>query len=617
VTFAFLPGFLAFLSLPVIVGLHLLRARQKRYITSSLRLWQFLTVQVHGTRPRRLPLTWLLLLDLLVAALLSLALAQPRLEETVQVGRGRQLVILLDTSTSMLAKDTAPDRFDQARQQISALVAGLGAQDQAALLTFGRSPRLVADLRQVSLAEFKVRLAGLQAGDRGHALAEALAAGKIAIDPLRAVEVHVFSDFQFPFSPPADFSYPVTWHALGGSTGNLAVLNLSATILTGNQIQVFARLANFSNQPAQASLSLLADGRRVSETSLNLPANGIIDQVWPVNGIPAAITVSLNSQDALAQDDSASIGVNPVSKARVLLVSDQPDLFRKVLAAVPGIDLQVIGTQDYVAQPFVDLTIFDGMVPSTLPDSSVLLAEPQKGGASGAPIFTPASNKQAVLPNALLAAAPDEPLLAGINFGGVRWSSAWTLPGSPVDFSTVLSAGGIPLLLRRSGAGREVLVLLADLRSGNFSQHPAFPVLVASLVDRVRQAPLPAQLALGDGLQMAMNNNYQSLRLIPPSGAALDFKTADFPTAGLSMTLPGLYRLELVDAVGQKSTFSLGVNAADPEESNLQPAPLQLADIRPASALPAAARTQVLYLEPWLIAAALVLLFLEAVLAWR
>ena len=618
-TFAFLPGFLALLSLPVIIGLHLLRARQKRYTTSSLRLWSFLPVQVHGTRPRRLPLTWLLLLDLLIAILLSLALAQPRLEQTVSQARGRQLVILLDSSTSMLATDAAPSRFDQARQQIEALVSGLGPQDQAALLTFGRSTRLVADLRQVSTAEFKTRLAALQAGDAGHALTEALAAAKITIDPFRLVEVHVFSDFQFAFTPPADFAYAVTWHTLGTSTANLAVLALAAAPLNASQTQVFARLANFSEGPVQTSLSLLADGQLISKTPLSLPANGQLDQVWPVSGSPASITVSLDGQDALTQDDRASIGINPAAKARVQLVSDQPDLLRKALEAIPGIELQVSASQDYAPQPFTDLTIFDGLVPASLPQAgSVLLAEPQAAGAGGAPLFTPAADKKAVPSTALLATAPDEPLLAGNDFNGVRWTSAWTLsPDDLSKFTPLLSAGDIPLLLRLPDAGRDVLVLLADLRSGNFSQHPAFPVLLASLVERVRQAPLPSQQALGDTFSLALSSHFQSLRFTPPSGAPQDFRAGDFPAAGLPLALPGLYRLELVDQTGQKSAFSLGVNAADIHESNLQTAPQRLVDIQPASLPSAAARPQIVYLEPWLLATALLFLFVEAVLAWR
>jgi hypothetical protein len=619
VTFAFIPGFLALFSLPIIIGLHFLRARQKSYLASSLRLWQFLPVQVHGTRLRRLPLTWLLLVDLLVAALLTMALAQPQIDQTVVTPPTRQLIFVLDTSTSMLAQDASPSRFEQARQQIAALTAGLGPQDQAALLTFGRTVRLVADLRQGSRADFDARLIALQAGDTGHALAEALAAGKIAVDPSRQVEFHVFSDFQFSFTPPADFPYAITWHALGSPAANQAVLGLAATPLKAGQTQVFARLVNFSAQPVNRTAALLADGKLVSETPLALPANGALAQVWTVTGSPGSITVTLRGQDALPQDDSASTGLDTNTAAHVLLVSDTPDLLRKALSAIPDVDLQVSGASGYAPRPFIDLTVFDGVVPSAWPDGNVLVIDPQKALSAAGTVFAPAAAKSEVPAAAQPVLSPDEPFLAGIDFNGVRWGSAWNAPADPPAGSSVLlSAGGMPLLLRQAAPGRDLLVLLADVGSGNFSQHPAFPVLLATLVERARQAPLPASLSIGDELPSLAADRFQSAQVTPPSGSAYDYSAA-------VLAAPGLYRLELVDAMGQHSSLSLGVNAADLAESNLQPLPAALANINAAS-LPAAehgdfagatSQSNPQPLAPWLLGAALALLLVEATLAWR
>ncbi|NJN65736.1 MAG: VWA domain-containing protein, partial [Chloroflexaceae bacterium] len=71
-------GLLALLALPIILWLHLRRQRQRRVIVPSLLLWQALQHQSLAQRRKWLPLTILLLLHLLVAALLGVALAHPQ-----------------------------------------------------------------------------------------------------------------------------------------------------------------------------------------------------------------------------------------------------------------------------------------------------------------------------------------------------------------------------------------------------------------------------------------------------------------------------------------------------------------------------------------------------------
>ena len=70
-------GLLGLVSIPVILALHMFRERQNRYVVSSLKLWDFLEPEVHGNKARRIPFSWLLVLDLLAAIFLSLAWSQP------------------------------------------------------------------------------------------------------------------------------------------------------------------------------------------------------------------------------------------------------------------------------------------------------------------------------------------------------------------------------------------------------------------------------------------------------------------------------------------------------------------------------------------------------------
>ena len=70
-------GLLGLLTLPVILVLHLLRNRRELLPIPSLRLWYGLQQKKQGRLPRSIPLTLMLLLQVLAAGALTLALARP------------------------------------------------------------------------------------------------------------------------------------------------------------------------------------------------------------------------------------------------------------------------------------------------------------------------------------------------------------------------------------------------------------------------------------------------------------------------------------------------------------------------------------------------------------
>jgi len=89
-------------------------------------------------------------LHILFLAMTALALLGPRwgAEQEEARAKGIDLLIALDVSRSMLARDVSPDRLERAKEELRKLVAHLG-QDRLALLVFAgeakRSAPLTAD----------------------------------------------------------------------------------------------------------------------------------------------------------------------------------------------------------------------------------------------------------------------------------------------------------------------------------------------------------------------------------------------------------------------------------------------------------------------------------------
>ena len=631
-------GLLGLLSLPVILILHLLRRRQRRYVVSHLGLWSFLDNEARGPRRRKLPITPILLLDLLIAALLSLAWSQPHVALDLPVNRVRHMVILIDVSTSMGARDTIQQsRLEQAKAEAAALLEDTSQRDVVTVVRFGRQARVIADSRlDGALVEEKLR--EIEAGETGSALREALALGQAALDETLPAEFHVVTDGSFsnePLEVVQAFPYPLQWHLVGGSADNQAVIELNATPISPGSYQVFARLANFSSQSVTREAVLSVDGRPVSRAVVNLPPGSTVPQVWQVPVGEAAslagIDVTLSGTDILREDDNAAIGLQSGGQTRVALVGDDPSVLQQAAQIVPGVELIPFTSADYSASaaaqtlPAFDLTIFHGYQPPAWPGGHVLVVEPPSAGQTpDAPetitFFSQSSSE--ITPGSAVRIPNPNPLVEGIDFSGVRWSRAWNLSSIPAGFVSLLQAEDVPILLQgeiRAAPNERsrVIVLLADLTQGNFTRHPAFPILIANLVEQSRQAPLPPAFQTGDTLPLPVTGSYETIEITPPGQppVAMD---QDWPAEWTDTQSPGLYRFRYIEADGDVSEFATGARAGDAEESDLRARAWVENEAAAANASENSDReNQQIDLRPWLLGAAILVLLLEAILAWR
>ena len=623
-TLSYLPGLLGLLCLPVILALHLFRQRTRKRSISSLSLWSFLEPEVRGNLLSRIPWSWLLLIDLLIGTLLSLALAQPSIKIQQPTRQARQVVELIDTSTSMLAKDTLPDRLHAAELEAADLLNGLNPNDVAVVATFGQHTTLIGDTRQEKLVDLLSQVANLKAGGLGHSLDTALALAQGLLNPKLPTEIHLFTDGDFTPPMMSTLPYPVTWHLVGQKSANQAVLAINASHVS-DTLLVFDRLANFSTADARRMASLIVDGNVTDSIEMTIPAESTVPQAWSLpwpkgKPNPTEITVRLIGNDALAEDDSATTGFSEKQSVRVVLVSDQSpdatDYFKNALAALPSVEFHTVTVKEYSPQPYTDLTIFEGVAPPTVwPNGEVLWT------ASSA-----ATGSVAIPANSPCQAAQD-PLLNGIDFSGVRWNDAFPPPSFASGFSPLLSAGTTPLILQGEIGHSQLLLLLPDLLKSNLTQHPAFLVFMGNLVESLRKAAIPPFIKIGDPLLLPSNNLIRSLKITVPGESPSEFRTT-WPASWDQTTTPGAYQVDLEDQQGNRSTVFVGVNAGDVAESNLSPQAdaSQLAQqqskntgnqAKPQALNPVNSELHEVVLTPWLLGAGLLMLFLEGILAWR
>jgi len=324
---------------------------------------------------------------------------------------------------------------------------------------------------------------------------------------------------------------------------------------------------------------------------------------------PKNLTVRLETSDPFQEDNSASTGLGLEKILRIALVTDTPEPLERALAAVPNTEVQLISPKDYLVGAPFDLVVFRGFLPERWPRGHVFVLEPP-----GNQDLLPIHSLHSINPFSIIV-HPD-PLLTDVDLTGVRWTKAWALDPIPPEFEPILQSGEIPLLLRGQVGLSNIILLTPDLTSGNLTRHPAFPVLIANLIRLSGDVSLPGAIKPGETIPLPPASDFPTVLMTTPGGNRLDLSAARADRLFNAADL-GIYEIELVDLDGGRKNFSLGVNAGDLEESNIEPQPWRLRmtfntpEIRPqVMEIP-------LNLTPWLLAFATLILILEAWIAWR
>jgi len=606
-TFLLPLGLLALLTLPIIVVLYMLRERRRRVAVPSLLHWLNVPRRREGARIRRLPWSLLLLLQLLIAGLLGLALAQPQLAGALS-GGSRQLAIVIDTTTSMAARDGATTRFAQAQERARVVLRGLGAGDSATLVAAGSSARVVASGGKAELAGLLAAVDSLKPGGAGADLPGALTLAEAAFDGPPPRQIVVLTDGGPQASGaalPTQLAAALDWQQIGADRPNRAIVAFAARTWGAN-VQVYARAANYGPEPFSSLVRLYADNQLLGTRDITIAADGETELTWTLPPRYAQLRAALDGGDSLPQDDDARLSLSQTRPVNVLLVAAKPETLQRALAAVPGVNVTALDPANYVPAAAEasapEVTIFDSFLPEAWPEGAILAIHPPPGSA----LLNVAPQSRATRSAELSASGA---LLAGLSFGGVNFGPAQPVTPPPPWATTLLADGNTPLILRGRSGAHEIAIWTFDLAASNLPTRLAFPLLVARTVRDLAPLPLPASLQAGAPLSLHPDARADQLRISGPDGASATLAAA--PTITLdTLTQPGLYQLEERRAGALLFRGQVPVNAGVPIESDLRPGPKpQIASAVPASHLEA--QRQMNDIWPWLALAALAVLMLE------
>lgn len=569
------PAALAFAAtLPVVVLFYLLKRKRVVRVVPSTLLWQRFLAETQASAPlQRLRNNWLLWFQLLLLALMVLALARPYF--IGKAGEAALQVVILDASASMQATDVSPSRFEVARagalKLVDGLKSGFGDRSQQMLIMVAGANAEVRQSASSEKAALRRALSEAKVTDSTTRLAEALRVAETLTRERSDAEVHLFSDGAgVDLSEFAAKDLRLIFHRLGERAENAGIVTMDVRANPENPAQraVFAGIANYSTQPREVRIELLFDGELRETRALTLA---------PTNTTPIALVASqerdgvfslrLSGKDDLPADDEARLVSLLPQPIRVLLVTQGNRFLEKAIkAAAPNLELAVVS--DYAdASVKADVFVLDDVTPTVWPAGNVLAVnvaatnwfEAPVGRLEGPPIVDWRNTHG---------------LLRFVSFDNVQIAEAMGVKLPSWGVSLVDSPQS-PLVVAGELGRQRVVWVGFDVLQSTWPLRISFPIFVANAIDWLNPATAKAELfslSAGEAIRLPLGDfagaGVVSAKVTRPDGTV---RVIPLDATARELVFGETARQGLYQVVLGTNTLTFAANLLDAQESNVRP----------------------------------------------
>ncbi|HET8563343.1 MAG TPA: VWA domain-containing protein, partial [Candidatus Binatia bacterium] len=599
--------------IPLIVFLHSLKPKGIRLRTTTFFIWE----RVLRERPLGSRLGWLfrknllLILQILVAALLIAALADPSLL-TFGAPPG-DTVVVMDLSASMKAKGKSATRFENARKEFFSLVEALPAGQRMMVIGGGTQPRVLAPFTSE-----KRRLREL-----GRTLAPTDGPGNIKDAVLFAHaflkkgnpdRVVVISDGAFDGA--GDFSWQTAHLRLvqvEGGRDNVGIVGFEVRRQPSrpSHYEIMVHIKNFTAGRIRGPLTLTVNNNTLKQEQIDVEPEGRRVLIFSHEGsLEGLLEARLDIGDDFPTDNRAYLALSESAPVHVLYVGPGNPLLNKLLRFFPNVQLTAAERWEpgsAAARQSYDIVILDRVPAPELTHGNFILINttaPNLGLEIRGKIHHPR----------VAAPVAKHPLTEGLQLGDLYVREALRLQPAKEGTVLVRSVDG-PLLWALEKGRLRVLAIGFDLLSSDLPLRVAFPLLFHNTIEwcRPNRLEFPGNAGrTGSPYLLRLPFTDGEVELTTPSGKKEMLKAVSSPLIFNDTFEAGFYTYKTGSGSGR-----FAANLFDETESQISPRvnvgsdgarqPLTRADSLEAG----------FSLWPFLLLAGLVLLGAEAFLAFR
>jgi Ca-activated chloride channel homolog len=564
VTLAAPLALIALLLVPLVILLNAIAARWQNREVSSLAFWE---EALHGMRTslrvRRLLTTLAILAAVLAIVSLAVGLARPLVVRPAHERAG-DTVLVLDVTAGMAARSGTSTRFDRAKEEALALIAGLGRGSRMCVVAAGRAPRVLqpfTDDREV----LRRVVSGSAPTDEAGAPQDSLLFALGLREPDRAARVVFVTDGAFASLGDADPELTgVRVIAVGERAENAGITALGFRRDAGGGVELFASIAASAGMPRVVPFAVSVGGRVVERRDVPLGTGGYGSVSLPWEGpTEGRVSARIAVDDALAADDAAYAVFASTRALRVLLVGQEDAFLAAALARFPGLTLRTVATVDPVtgsrALEGYDLAVFDGVDVPPLERGNVLAfaAVPpglpiEPAGMAESPRFTSWDR--------------DHPLFASLSPGPIVIERALRVATGP-GVRVAARSRDAPLVATWEREDLRVLFVAFRPSWSDLPLRTAFPLFVANALAWFRPGVLGADAVShrpGETVEVGVSDDAREARVAGPDGRERSWPVAAGVLAYTGTSRVGFYRVETTGG-----SLDIAVSLCDSGETDL------------------------------------------------
>ena len=595
---------------PAIIFFYLLKLKRREVPVSSVMLWSHLIKDVQANAPfQKLKKNLLLLLQLIIAVLAIIALSRPAVFAN-SMG-GRNVVVILDGSASMQAREGRTTRFQAARETAEKMVSQMKAEDRMMiLLSTSRTHRLTAMTSDKGALRRALRRA--EPGDTTTNLRDALL---LAISTAGRqgrpgyASIYILSDGAFPKDDEIETrGASLQYIKFGSSSDNVGIVALDARRMLREEggYQLFLAVRNYGERERKLNLEFYRDEALVDVRPLSLPAadpsRGYSERAEVYTDLPETdgiLRTQLDVKDDLAADNVAYAQLARPRDLKVLLVTEGNFFLREALNVDPHVQLSELKPSAYTGAGDFDVVVFEN--------------SPPRNPGPGAHLYincagptAPVELRGQTTDASILDWRRQHPVMRYVQLSQIYLPEARTAAPRPWGVTLAEHEQG-PVIVVGERDNRKSAYVGFPLLKTEFPTRVAFPIFFNNLVQWLALRPIQdgSQLRTGQVATLTVPTGTRTAQITTPTGERVAVSALGTTVNFADTDRAGVYTLQAGDYRDQ-----FAANLLSRAESNIRPAErLQFGD-RPLEAGSGMVRTAHEFWR-WLAVIALLVLSLE------
>lgn len=557
-------GLFTLLLIPVIIFFHFRKRKQPEKIISSTLLWERV-LQNYYSHPwwKKIRKNILLWLQIFTVILLALALSRPGI---TRIGKeGGNVMIVMDTSASMLAQDLLPNRWAEACREAEKIIEELKGNQQVMLLEATVSPQIIVNLTN-NRDKVREEIARLSPREVPTDLEKVLEFARSIKKAYGIKIIYFISD-----GGGKDFhrelwegEQDLEWRLIGKSNNNVGITAFSVrkSYRSNFDYEVLVTLQNFSEEVHSFPLSIRVGDKVSFQQKLLLKGGEKKSLVIPVasqgeNSVEAFIDL----RDDLSIDNRA-YGIIPFPPPiSVLLVTKEGFFLQKALSLHPRVMLKVIAPENWVPGENSDIIMFDGYSPPAVGEGNYIFI---RATAGNLPLRVIGEEKSV----SVLNWDRQHPLTRDLDFSPLRILRAWKV-NPPLGSQILVEGSSGPLILNWEEGNRRVLWINFNLLESDFPLQVAFPVFLSQALDWLVPPSgyeQEGRIQAGESAYLRVDPRFRQVKIIDPRGGEKLLPVEKGQVLMEDTIYQGYYFLE-----ADSQRFPFAVSLLREEESNIAP----------------------------------------------